>query len=199
MKDISLHLMDIAQNSISAGADRIILRISVEPKQDTDIMRGSTKISYKLCCEIIDNGRGMDPELAKKAADPFKTTRKTRNIGLGLPLFKQSAEMAGGELILESELNKGTRVTAFFDVDSIDRIPLGDVSSTVKMLIMANPDITWNIGFSSPDEEFKLDTDEIKKQLDEVPLNNSVVLDWIEKTVNEGIKIVFGGVLDEVR
>ncbi|NLM74270.1 MAG: sensor histidine kinase [Clostridiaceae bacterium] len=198
MKDISLHLMDIVQNSISAGADKIILRIWVEPKQDT-YQENSAKISYNLCCEIIDNGRGMEPEFAKKAADPFKTTRKTRNIGMGLPLLKLSAEMAGGELILESELNKGTRIKAFFDVDSIDRIPLGDVASTVKMLVMANPDITWNIWFSSSGEEFELDTDEIKKELEDIPLNNNAVLDWIEKTVNDGIRKVFGGVLDEVR
>ena len=198
MKDISLHLMDIVQNSIAAGADKIILRIWVEPKQDTD-QEKSAKISYNLCCEIIDNGRGMEPAFAKKAADPFKTTRKTRNIGMGLPLLKLSAEMAGGELILESELNKGTRIKAFFDVDSIDRIPLGDVASTVKMLVMANPDITWNIWFSSSGEEFELDTDEIKKELEDIPLNNNAVLDWIEKTVNDGIRKVFGGVLDEVR
>lgn len=186
MKDLSLHLMDIAQNSIVAGADNIslILEIIEDPK--------------RLVCEIIDNGRGMDAEFLKSVTDPFKTSRTTRNVGLGIPLLKLSAEMAGGNLTLKSEPLKGTKIKAEFSVGHIDRIPLGDISGTITMLIMAHPEITWKIRFSSLNCVFELNTDEIKNQLGDVPINNVDVIGWIQNTVNEGIKAVFGGVLDEV-
>ena len=186
MEELSLHLMDIAQNSIVAGADHITLVIKTQGNPS------------KLVCEIIDNGKGMDSDFLKKVTDPFKTSRTTRKVGLGIPLLKQSAEMTGGELSIESEPFKGTRVKAIFTVDHIDRIPLGDISGTIKMLIMANPNITWRIQFSSLNNDFSLDTDEIENQLDGVPLDNCDVCNWIQNEIDEGIKAVFGGVLDEV-
>jgi anti-sigma regulatory factor (Ser/Thr protein kinase) len=186
MEDLSLHLMDIAQNSIVAGADRITFIIKIEGDPCT------------LSCEIIDNGKGMDADFLKEVTDPFKTSRTTRKVGLGIPLLKQSAEMAGGELSIQSEPCKGTKVKAVFNVDNIDRIPLGDISGTIKMLIMANTDITWIIKFSSLRDSFELDTDDVKLQLDGVPLDNCDVCNWIQNTINEGIKTVFGGVLDEI-
>ena len=178
--------MDIAQNSIVAGADNIslILEIIENPR--------------KLVCEISDNGRGMDAEFLKSVTDPFKTTRTTRNVGLGIPLLKLSAEMAEGSLTIKSVPLKGTVLKAEFLVGHIDRIPIGDISGTITMLIMAHPEITWKIQFSSLKCVFELNTDEIKNQLGEVPISNIDVLEWIQNTVNEGIKAVFGGVLDEV-
>lgn len=186
MKDISLHLMDIAQNSIAAGADRIKICIRTQGQP------------VKLVFEVKDNGKGMDAEFLKKAADPFKTSRTTRNVGLGLPLLKQSAELAGGELVINSEPLKGTTLEAFFVIGHIDRIPLGDIPETVKMLVMATPDISWLFEFSSGSNSVELDTDEIKKELGDVPITHTNVLDWIQNTIAEGIKLVFGGVLDEV-
>lgn len=186
MKDLSLHIMDIVQNSIVAGADHItfVLKVVGQP--------------YRLICEIIDNGRGMDADFLKKVTDPFKTTRTTREVGLGLPLLKLSAEMTGGNLVILSEPMKGTTVTADFHVDHIDRIPLGDISETVTLLIKAHPEITWTIQFVSFKSDFSLDTDEIKQQLGDVPINHYDVLEWIQNTLIEGIRAVFGGVLDEV-
>ena len=186
MKDISLHLMDIAQNSIVAGANRIT--ISMRIQNDLE----------KLLFEIIDNGRGMNQEFLEKVTDPFKTSRTTREVGLGIPLLKQSAEMAGGEFNLQSEPLKGTKLNASFEINHIDRIPLGDISETVKLLIMANPNISWTIQLSSSKNEFILVTDEIKDQLDGVPIEDNNVLEWIQNTINEGIQSVFGGVLDEI-
>jgi hypothetical protein len=186
MKDISLHLMDIAQNSIAAGADRIIIGIRT---------RGQPA---KLVFEIIDNGKGMDADFLKEAADPFKTSRTTRDVGLGIPLLKQSAELTGGQLILSSEPFKGTKLEVIFVVDHINRIPLGDIPETFKMLVMATPDISWMILFSSDSNSFEIDTEEIKKQLGDVPIYDTNVLKWIQNTVAEGLKVVFGGVLDEV-
>lgn len=186
MKDLSLHIMDIVQNSIVAGANHIRFKLKAEGNP------------LRLVCEIVDDGRGMDNEFVKKVTDPFKTSRTTRDVGLGIPLLKQSAEMAEGRLFIQSEPLKGTLLRADFIVDHIDRIPLGDVPGTFAMLIMANPQISWIIEFLSQNNVFKLDTEEIKHELGDVPLDNYDVIGWIQNTINEGITTVFGGVLDEV-
>lgn len=178
--------MDIVQNSIVAEADRITINMKIFDKPE------------KLLIEIIDNGRGMDQEFLKKVTDPFKTSRTTREVGLGIPLIKQSAEMAGGEFSLQSEPSKGTKLNASFEINHIDRIPLGDIPETIRLLIMANPNISWVIQFSSHNNDFLLNTDEIKQQLDGVPIEDTNVLEWIQNTISNGIKSVFGGVLDEV-
>lgn len=186
MKDLSLHIMDIVQNSIVAGADKISINLNV---------KGDPQI---LIMEIQDNGKGMDEEFLREVTDPFKTSRTTRNVGLGIPLLAQSANMAGGELNIKSEPGKGTTIEARFNINHIDRIPLGDIPETIKMLIMANPNISWTIRFSSPNDNFVLDTDELKPHLDGVSIANSSVLGWIQNTIADGIKLVYGGVLDEV-
>jgi hypothetical protein len=186
MKDLSLHLMDIVQNSITAGADHISLNLSIDQNP------------HWLICEIIDNGCGMEAEFLEKVTDPFKTTRTTRDVGLGLPLLKLSAEMTGGKLALESEPGKGTTVRATFSIGHIDRIPLGDIPGTITMLIATHPHILWTVNFTSDRESFILDTDTIKKELDDVPITHKDVLEWIQNTISEGIRAVFGGVLDEV-
>jgi len=106
--------------------------------------------------------------------------------------------MAGGELDIKSEPGRGTAIEARFNINHIDRIPLGDIPETIKMLIMANPNISWTIRFSSPNDNFVLDTDEIKQHLDGISIANSNVLEWIQNTIADGIKLVYGGVLDEV-
>lgn len=186
MEDLSLHIMDIVQNSITAGADQISVRIAVEGEP------------LKLICEIVDNGKGMVPDFLKKVEDPFETSRTTRDVGMGIPLLKQSAEMAGGRLSIKSEPLRGTSLRAEFEVRHIDRIPLGDIAETIKLLVMAHPQITWVAEFTSGNEKFRLDTGEIRQYMDGVPLNNHDVLNWIQKTIENGIKKVFGGVLDEV-
>jgi anti-sigma regulatory factor (Ser/Thr protein kinase) len=186
MKDLSLHIMDIIQNSIVAGADKINISLRVE---------GTPQM---LVLEILDNGKGMDEEFIRKVTDPFKTSRTTRNVGLGIPLLEQSAKMAGGELDIKSEPGKGTTLKARFNINHIDRIPLGDIPETIKMLIMANPNISWTIRFSSPNDDFELDTDELKQHLEGVSIANNNVLEWIQNTISGGIKLVYGGVLDEV-
>ncbi|NLO99498.1 MAG: sensor histidine kinase [Clostridiaceae bacterium] len=186
MKDISLHIMDIVQNSIVAGADKISVDLKVQ---------GDPQM---LILEIQDNGKGMDEEFIREVTDPFKTSRTTRNVGLGIPLLVQSANMAGGGLKIKSEPGKGTDLQARFIVNHIDRIPLGDIPETIKMLIMANPNISWTIRFSSPNDDFELDTDELKQHLEGVSIANNNVLEWIQNTISGGIKLVYGGVLDEV-
>ncbi|WP_237266977.1 sensor histidine kinase [Thermoclostridium stercorarium] len=176
--------MDIAQNSITAGATLI-------------------KVSL-ICCDgflvfrLSDNGNGMDEELLKTVTDPFTTTRETRKVGMGIPLLKLSAEMTGGSFKIESRKGEGTSTEARFVIDSIDRIPLGNVDETLKTLIMANPEIDFEIKFQSEKSSFELKTEEIKKYLNGVPIDNFEVIDWIAGKIRDGLKVVFGGVLNEI-
>jgi len=127
MKDLSLHILDIAENSIKSGAKKVLIKL-IESK---DI----------LTLVIEDDGKGMDEETMKKALSPFFSTKKTSKYGLGLPLLKQACEATGGNLHLESELGKGTKVTAIFYKNHIDMKPLGDISATLISLQSAQPDI----------------------------------------------------------
>ena len=116
MRELSLNVMDIAQNSISAGASLITIRVEEDRPADT------------LSISVEDNGKGMSPETVQKVIDPFYTTRTTRSVGLGVPLFKMEAEMTGGSFQIDSQLGVGTTLTAVFKPSSVDMIPLGDIN-----------------------------------------------------------------------
>lgn len=184
MKDLSLHIMDIAQNSVVAGASDIAIRLRTDSKQ--------------IQFEIDDNGRGMSPEFLAKVTDPFTTTRTTRSVGLGIPLIKMAAEMTGGTFSLQSEVGVGTWLKASFVLGHIDRIPVGDIAGTMATLIMGSPLLHWQLCLTSLKESFLLDTDEIRAVLGDVPLDNLDVNSWMEEQVREAMTTVFGGVLDEI-
>lgn len=184
LRDLSLHLMDLLQNSITAGAGRIEAGFQAE--------------DGKLVMSVRDNGCGMDRELLERVMDPFTTTRSTRKVGLGIPLLKAAAERASGGLRIDSRKGEGTTVTASFDICNIDRPPLGDIAETVTGVILANPEINLKLRFEKDGEAFELDTEEIKERLGEVPIMEYEVLAWIGEYVKEGITAIFGGVLDEI-
>ncbi len=184
MKDLSLHLLDIAQNSIKAASTLIIISLEY--------------CAGRLLFEITDNGCGMEPEILEKVTDPFITTRTTRKVGMGLPLLKLSAEMTGGSLSIDSVKGKGTVVKAEFIVDSIDRIPVGGMDETMKVLIQANPELDYEIRFRKEKLEYELKTVEVKKMLKGVPICNMEVIQWIGEDIRQGLKEVFGGVLNEI-
>ncbi|HOK42724.1 MAG TPA: ATP-binding protein [Thermoclostridium caenicola] len=186
MKDLSLHILDIAQNSVRADADHITVSITVEGRP------GILKIV------VSDNGKGMEPEFLQKVTDPFTTSRETRHVGLGIPLLKQSAELAGGTFSIRSVVNEGTEVCATFPVDHVDRIPVGNVAETLVMLVESHPEITWEFIFASERDRFEFSLAEVKKALEDVSVTNRYVKEWIQNTLNEGFMSVFGGVLDEV-
>lgn len=186
MRDISLHLIDIVQNSISAGANNISVILEADKSKD------------ELAIQVEDNGKGINRDLLDKVTDPFVTTRTTRKVGLGIPLLKASANRADGGLNIESVEGKGTVLRATFKISHVDRPPLGDLAETVVSLISGSPEIRFNIELKNSTESFKLDTLEIKQKLGDVPITNFEVLVWIKDYVNEGIKSIFGGVLDEV-
>jgi signal transduction histidine kinase len=186
VRDLSLHILDIIQNSITADATKVVLNITIDKNND------------KLTVCIEDNGSGMSKELLKDITSPFSTTRKTRKVGLGISLLMASAERADGELSIQSTLGIGTTVTASFKITHIDRLPLGDISETIVSVILTKPEMDLEIELKSTEETFKFDTAEVKERIVEIPITEPEVLTWIKDFINEGVKIILGGVLDEV-
>lgn len=172
MKDLSLHILDIAENSITAGADKIEIRIVEELS------------SNLLSIEIKDNGRGMDRELLEHACDPFYTTRTTRKVGLGIPMLAQAANESMGNIEVKSEEGKGTMVKACFQHDHIDRKPLGDIEKTLIVLIMSNPDIDFVYEHERNGDIYSLNTAEIREELDDVPINAPDVIRIIKDDIS---------------
>lgn len=182
MRELSLHILDIAQNSIAAKATEIEIRLTVSNVED------------RLEIEIEDNGSGMTEEMAERVLDPFVTTRTTRKVGLGLPLFKAAAEQCEGDLTIESEPGKGTLVKVSFRFSHIDRVPLGNIVSTVVTLIQGNPDTDFLYLHRYDDQEYDLSTKILREELDEVPLNHPMVLAFIAKDMAEGLEGLMNGV-----
>jgi K+-sensing histidine kinase KdpD len=151
MEDLSLHILDIVENSIRAHAKKIEIKIIEDKKKDL------------LTIEIIDDGKGMDKKTLKNVLDPFFTTKNTRRVGLGLSLLAQSAEESGGSIKIESKPGQGTNVKAVFGYSHIDRKPLGNVNKSLKVLITTNPDINFIYEYRKDDVGYRLDTKEIKK------------------------------------
>lgn len=176
MKELSLNILDIAQNSVAANSTVI----EIEIKQNTS--------TNELFIGIYDDGKGMDEEKLKSVTDPFFTTRTTRKIGLGVPLFKMAAEMTGGKFEIESKLAVGTKVKAYFDTSHLDFMPLGDVCSSVVLLISMNLHIDFVYRFIKDENEFVLDTREIKTLLQGVPLDNPEIMQWLKDYINENTK-----------
>jgi len=186
MKDLSLHLMDIVQNSISAKASKICVSLSADRQADILTMR------------IVDNGEGIEESLLKNITSPFTTTRKTRKVGLGISFLKASSNMAEGDIEIYSKRFEGTTVEATFKISYIDRLPLGDLAETMVTLIMANPDIEFELDLDNNKDCFRFRTVEVKEQLKDIPITQYEVLNWIREYINGGIKIIFGGVLNEI-
>jgi len=173
MTEISLNILDIAQNSIKAEAKLIEITVEVDTGAD------------RLTVLINDDGCGMSPEQLEKVADPFFTTRDTRKIGLGVPFFKEAAESTGGNFTITSELNAGTKVRAVFGLSHIDRVPLGDMNSTVETLVFYNTHIDFLYRYKVDGGEFTLDTREIREVLEGVPLDTPDVKAYISEYLRE--------------
>lgn len=174
MKELSLHILDIVQNSIKAKASLISVIITESTADD------------KMEILIRDNGSGMSEEMAKSVQDPFVTSRTTRKVGLGIPLFKLAAERCDGEFKITSELGKGTDVYASFTLSHIDRQPLGDIKGTVLSLITSYEEIDFYYSHKSNGKLFEVDTREIKKILGEVSLSENDVYIWLSEYLAEG-------------
>jgi histidine kinase/DNA gyrase B/HSP90-like ATPase len=183
MREIALHLLDIAENSVAAESNNISIHVHEDLFHD------------RLSACVIDNGCGMDAATAERVQDPFYTTRTTRNVGLGIPLLKLAAEMAEGSFSLQSETGKGTWVEAEFRHSHIDRMPLGDLASTFLTLLISHPQIDWTFLYRMTDKDgksrdFLFEGAELKSELGDISLTEPEVLTFLRGIFEEGIEPV---------
>ena len=175
MDELALNILDIAYNSIRAQASQIDIRIidSIQ-KNIVDI-------------EITDNGQGMTKEEVDKVIDPFFTTRTTRKVGLGIPLFKQSAELTGGYLSIHSQKNQGTKVKTRFIKNHIDTPIMGNIIETIMTLIQADENIDYVFEYETDNIHFIMNTQDIKSILEEVKITEPEVIVWLKDYMKEGL------------
>lgn len=173
MTELSLNVLDIVENSTKAKATLVYINVEASTAQDT------------LLIEIDDNGCGMSPEQLKSVTDPFFTTRTTRKVGLGVPFFKQSAEMTGGSFKITSEVGVGTQIDALYVLSSIDRIPLGDICQTIHQLILMHQECDFLYRYCYDDKEFSLDTREFREILGGIPFDTPDVSAYIKSYLAE--------------
>lgn len=173
MEEISLHIVDIVINSIAADSSLIEIFLDEQPKSD------------RIDIRITDNGCGMDEEMLKTVCDPFVTGRKTRRVGLGISLFKLAAERTGGSFSIKSEKGNGTEVCASFGYGHIDRQPIGDMASVIHQLIIANENTDFIYTHRVAENEFRLDTREIKRILGGVSPGEPEVMVWLSEYLKE--------------
>lgn len=176
MNELSLHILDIAQNSIRANAGLIEIRITENP--DSDI----------LYMEIKDDGKGMNPQQVEQAANPFFTSRTKRKVGLGLPLLKHNAELTDGSFQLHSEENKGTQLQVNFSFYHIDRPVLGDIAGTLLILAANEKQTEIRYVHETPKGQFEFDTREVKKELDGVPLSTPEIRKFLNEMIRENLE-----------
>lgn len=168
LRELALHVLDIAENSLNAGASLVTIELIEDVAAD------------RLTIRVADNGRGMDAETAARVVDPFFTTRSTRKLGLGLPFLKQAAEMCNGTLTIDSEIGQGTAVTAIFQRSHIDRMPLGDLPSTILALIVGYPQANFVFRHFIGDKSVQLDTRPIKAELGDIALSEPEVIAYLK-------------------
>jgi len=181
MLELSMNILDIVENSTRAGAN--LVRIGVTENIKNDILR----------IEITDDGEGMEPDIIKKALDPFYTSKKVRRVGLGLPLLSHAAKITGGRFSIESGKRKGTRVVADFGYSHIDRQPLGDMPGTMVTMIAGNPQVDFIYTHLSNSKSYTLDTREVKNELEDVPIDHPKVIQFIKKNIRNGLKEIGAG------
>lgn len=176
LPEISLNILDIAQNSTRAGAT--LVEISLISNTNVHTMEFIIK----------DNGCGMTPEQIAAVEDPFFTSRTTRKVGLGIPFLKQSAECTGGEFHISSKVGEGTRVSALYHTDHIDCMPLGDITGTVLTIITGHEDVDFVYEYKVDERGFTLDTRQFREILGEVSFSEPEVYAFISEYLKENKK-----------
>ncbi|HNR01044.1 MAG TPA: ATP-binding protein [Anaerolineaceae bacterium] len=175
MRELSLHLLDIAENSISAGADRIEITLIEDSSIDL------------LQMMIKDNGKGMSPEMVAQVTDPFITSRTTRKVGLGIPLLKAAAEACDGSLNITSALGAGTSLAVSFKRSHIDRMPIGDLVTTILNLLVSNPQVHWVFEYRFNEKNAIFDDEPVKNTLGDISMSEPEVLSCIRSMIEETI------------
>jgi hypothetical protein len=174
MRELSLHILDVLENSVEAGAATIDL--SIDEDLQADLLR----------IDVTDDGKGMSPETAERVLDPFFTTRTTRHVGLGLPLFREAARRCGGSLAIRSAPGRGTSIRATFGLGHIDRPPLGDLATALLAILLSGRPVDLRFSHRVGDREFRFDSTEIRRELDGIPLGHPDVRRWLQETLREG-------------
>lgn len=176
MRELSLHLLDIAENSVAANASRVKIVVIEDTKSDL------------LQMSVEDNGKGMDAEMVARVVDPFVTSRTTRKVGLGIPLLKEAAEACNGFLKITSEVGIGTTLFVQFQLSNIDRMPLGNLAETFFQLLITNPAIHWIFEYRVNENVFEFDDAPIKAELGDLPLTEPSILSYLHETIVTGIQ-----------
>ena len=174
MRELSLHILDLLENAVEAGASRIGVSIDEDVGAD------------HMVIEVVDNGKGMSRERIERVLDPFCTTRTTRHVGLGLPLFSEAARRCEGDIVIQSEPGKGTRVKASFRHSHIDRAPLGDMATAILAVLLSDRPVDVNYRHTVNSREFGFDSSEVRQELEGVPLTHPRVRDWLLDLLHEG-------------
>lgn len=181
MRDISLHMLDLVQNSISAGASLVTIRFELDQEG-------------WLTFTLEDDGRGMPPEFLREVASPFTTTRTTRKVGLGIPMLTANCRLTGGDVTINSKVGEGTVLKGTFDTKSIDCLPVGDLAGTMLSLVITNPEKPdFCLEVQAPQGEASFDTRLIREALGGLPLNEPEIVDWMQASLEEEIQPIFGG------
>ncbi len=176
MKDLSLHILDLAQNSVVAKATKIEITVKESVRDNI------------FSITISDNGKGMDADFLKKVTDPYTTSRTTRKVGLGIPLIKMNAEHCNGGFKIESEVGKGTSLTAWFEHNNIDRPALGDIAGTVVLTAAANEHIHFIYAHITDWGTYIFDTQEVKEALDGISLNDVQIIRYLREMIQENLQ-----------
>lgn len=182
MRELSLHILDLVQNSIEAQASLVELEVIED-----------TLLNDLLIIRVKDNGRGMDEATARQVLDPFVTTRSTRKVGLGLPLIDMSTRRCGGYVKIFSNIGKGTTIEACYQHSHLDRPPLGNMVATVKSIIVANPAVDFYYKHCVNNKQFTLGTKEIIDVIGNIPLSHPEVLQWLEEYLSQNLLNLYGG------
>lgn len=181
MEELALHILDLVQNSLAAGATEVVIEIKEDAAGDS------------LVITVTDNGSGMDQEFVRRVLDPFTTTRATRRVGLGLSLLAMAARQTGGDVQVSSEKGKGTTVTATFGLQHWDRPPLGDLPATLVTVLAGAPKLDLTYRHTVDGRTFTFRSREIKNRLGEVPINDPKVLTFLRRYLQEALTSLHGG------
>jgi anti-sigma regulatory factor (Ser/Thr protein kinase) len=175
VRELSLHIMDVAENGVAAGATLI------------DIAVAEGRKGNRLEITIKDNGRGIPAPLLEQVLNPFYTTRTTRRVGLGLSLFREASRRCEGDFHIKSREGEGTEVYASFKRDHIDLAPFGDIAGSLTSLIMGNPDVDFVYRHKVDGELFRLDTREVKQELEDVSIQHPDVIRYLADLIRESV------------
>ena len=181
MEELSLHIMDVLQNSLAAEARRIDLEIREDPERD------------RLRIKLVDDGKGMTMEELERVQDPFYTTKRDVGVGLGVPMFRWVVEHCDGSFVMKSQPGKGTSLEAEMGLSHIDRPPMGNLIDTLLGMVISSPDVRFVVSYRSGKGEFCFDSQEVKEMLGEVPLSDARVVGFLNEYFRENL----GGVMDK--